>query len=299
MIESGFRAGYVALIGEPNVGKSTLMNRLVGQKLSIVTPKPQTTRHRILGILSSETAQIIFLDTPGVLQPRYALHEAMMRFSRGAVGDADVVLFLVDACEKIQENDKKRNEALEMLKTGGKAAILGVNKVDAVAPEKVAEMIVHFSSAYKFSEVYPISAATGYGIEEMMKGVEAALPVHVPFYPVDAITEQPEKFFVAEIIREKIFEKFSDEIPYSTTVDILEFKEQAGKKDLIRAEIVVERDSQKGIIIGKGGSALKDIGAKSRAEIELFLDRPVFLELYVKTRDKWRESNEWVKRFGY
>jgi GTP-binding protein Era len=299
MIESGFRAGYVALIGEPNVGKSTLMNRLVGQKLSIVTPKPQTTRHRILGILSSETAQIIFLDTPGVLQPRYALHEAMMRFSRGAVGDADVVLFLVDACEKIPENDNKRNEALEMLKSGGKAAILGVNKVDAVAPGKVAEMIVHFSSAYKFGDVYPISAATGYGIEEMMKGVEAALPVHEPFYPVDSITEQSEKFFVAEIIREKIFEKFSDEIPYSTTVDILEFKEQAGKKDLIRAEIVVERDSQKGIIIGKGGSALKDIGTTSRAEIELFLDRPVFLELYVKTRDKWRESNEWVKRFGY
>jgi GTP-binding protein Era len=297
--EKEFRSGYVAIIGEPNVGKSTLMNRLVGQKISIVSRKPQTTRHKILGILSRDNYQIIFLDTPGLLQPKYLLHEVMMRFAQSAINDADVVLFMTDANNPHTTKEAKNDAAFAALKGLQKPVFLIINKIDLLTKGKILPIIASYSEEYQFKEIFPISALNLFGIDELLKAIVSELPEHPPFYPLDVVSEQPEKFFVEEIIREKIFEKFKEEIPYSTTVDIVEFKEEQGKKDVINAEIYVERESQKGILIGRKGLALKEIGTNARKDMEAFLGRPVFLELHVKVREKWREKEEWLRRLGY
>ncbi len=299
-----FRTGYVALVGEPNVGKSTLMNALLKQKISIVTKKPQTTRHKIMGILSGENFQIIFLDTPGLITPKYLLQEMMMKFASSALDDADVVLFLIDA-----EQVKMHGVANSMLEKAlpvnpanggrGKKIFLVINKIDCVEKSDLLPMIDSFRKAFPFEEILPISALNSFGTEELVATVVNYLPKHPPLYPPDIISEAPEKFFVSEIIREKIFEQFAEEIPYSATVDVIAFKERAAKKHFISAEIFVERQSQKGILIGKGGEALKKVGERARAEIESFLDHPVFLELHVKVREKWRGSEAWLKRLGY
>jgi len=297
--QPGFKAGYVAIVGDPNVGKSTLMNGLVGQKISIVTNKPQTTRHKVLGILSREDHQIIFLDTPGLLQPKYLLHEAMMRFAQSAIEDADVVLFMIDVTDPKMGEEVEYNAAFRRLKDLKKPVFLVINKIDLVTKEEVLLVIAFYSNKYPFKEIFPISALNLFGTTELVNFLVKELPEHPPYYPPDVVSEQPERFFVGEIIREKIFEKFKEEIPYSTTVDIIEFKEQAGKKDVIHAEIYVERESQKGILIGKKGLALKEVGTSARKDIEAFLGRPVFLELHVKVREKWREKEEWLRRLGY
>lgn len=294
-----FRAGYVAIIGEPNVGKSTLMNALVGQKISIVSNKPQTTRHRILGLVSHEKEQMVFLDTPGLLKPKYALHSAMMNFAHEAVDDANVLLFMVDGSQADWKPGPEPTVAEEVVRNSGKPAFLAINKIDTVPKSKVDEMLLFFMGRFLFADVFRISALKGDGLADLTAACKNALPVHPPYYPLDTVSDQPEKFFVAEMIREQIFHKFRQEIPYSTTVDILEFKEIKGKKDLIRAEIFVERDSQKGILIGKKGAALKEIGELARKEIETFLGRKVFLELYVKVRQKWRDDEAWLNRLGY
>jgi GTP-binding protein Era len=296
-----FRAGYVAMIGEPNVGKSTLMNGLVGQKISIVTNKPQTTRHKVLGILSRENFQIVFLDTPGLLVPKYALHESMMASARSAIADADVLLFMIDAAKIDVNADPLAEHAVEF---NALAAVkcpvyLVINKVDVVARHKVASIIAVFAKTFAFEEVFPISALQSQNTDALLDSLVKELPEHPPFYPPDIVSEHSERFFVSEIIREKIFERFREEIPYSTTVDIVDFKEQKGRKDLINAEIYVERDSQKGILIGKHAHALKEIGELARKDIEAFLQRPVFLELHVKVRDRWRQKEVWLKRLGY
>lgn len=294
-----FQAGYIAIIGDPNVGKSTLMNRLLGRKISIVSSKPQTTRHRVLGILSRAKEQLIFLDTPGLLQPKYLLHEAMMKVARSAVQDADLLLLMVDASDPHWRPDQEETVAVEAIRHSGKPVWLAINKIDISPAARIPEIIEYFEKKFILRGIFQISALTGTGITAMANALAASLPAHPPYYPADTISDRPEKFFAAEIIREKIFVKFRKEIPYSTSVDILEFKEQPGKKDLIRAEIFVERDSQKGILIGKKGAALKEIGELARMDIEQFLGRPVYLELYVKVRENWRENDDWLRRLGY
>jgi GTP-binding protein Era len=294
-----FHAGYAAIIGEPNVGKSTLMNNLLQQKLSIVTPKPQTTRHSILGILTSENYQIVFFDTPGLLKPKYLLHEAMMEFARSAVDDADVILLMIDATNSNVESFQTSGPVFGTLKKLNKPVFLLINKVDLIDKGSLLPLIDQYSKLYPFKEIVPISALALDGIDRVKELLIKSLPEHPPYYPTDIVSNQSERFFVAEIIREKIFEHYRQEIPYSTTVEIIEFKEREGEKDFISAEIYVERDSQKGILIGKRGQALKEIGELARKDIETFLGRGVFLELHVKVRKEWRDDKAWLERLGY
>lgn len=291
-----FKSGYVAVVGQPNVGKSTLTNNLLKFPLSITTPKPQTTRHRVLGILSGDDFQIIFLDTPGLIEPAYLLQKVMMRAAQNAINDADVILFMVEGGLKPQEKD------LAILKNfieSGKPIILAINKIDIVDKKNILPLIDIYRKTHDFSDIIPISALNGENLSDLQSAILKNIPVGHPFFPTDEVTEHPERFFVSEIIREKIFEKYSDEIPYSTAVVIDEFKERKGGKDYIKARIIVERDSQKAIIIGKGGKALKSVGQLARKEIEKFLDRPVYLELWVAVRGKWRKKDHFLKEFGY
>ena len=294
-----FKCGYAAIIGEPNVGKSTLMNNLLEQKISIVTPKPQTTRHKILGILSSDGYQVIFLDTPGIITPRYALQEAMMQSARAGLEDADIVLFMIDGTSPRMEEDPSQGEAFRVLARLAKPVYLIINKIDRVRKSALLPIIDFYSRRHPFSEIFPISALTGEGRGPLISALIRDLPLHPPLYPLDIVSEQNERFFVAEMIREKIFLKCQEEIPYSATVDIVEFKEREEGKHFICADVYVERDSQKGIVIGKGGTMLKEIGSLARKEIENFLGHAVFLELHVKVHEKWREKEESLKRFGY
>lgn len=294
-----FRCGYVAIIGEPNVGKSTLMNGLLQQKISIVTPKPQTTRHKILGILSSADYQVIFLDTPGIITPRYALHEAMMHSALSAIADADLLLFMIDAAHPRKAEDAGTVEAFKVLGGTSKPVYLILNKVDLIGKDQLLPLMDSYSKAFRFKEIFPISALTLDGTAELVRAVTGELPPHPPYYPLDIVSEQHQRFFTGEIIREKIFLKCQEEVPYSTTVDIVDFKEREGGKWFISADVYVERDSQKGILIGKKGAMLKEIGALARRDIERFLDHPVFLELHVKVREKWRDDQQWLQRLGY
>jgi len=294
-----FHAGYVTIIGNPNVGKSTLMNALVGQKISIVTPKPQTTRHKVLGILTGIDHQVIFLDTPGLLKPKYLLHEAMMNFAHAAIDDADLVLFMIEANHPHMGHEAEQDVAFQTLTGLKKTTYLVINKMDLIAKQDALPIIAYYSEKHSFKEIFPISALNSQGTEELLRSITKDLPEHPPYYPSDIVSEQTERFFVSEMIRGRVFEQFRDEIPYSTAVEIIEFNEREGKKDLIIAEIYVERESQKGILIGKGGRALKEIGEEARKDIEGFLDRPVFLDLHVKVREKWREKEAWLKRLGY
>ena len=298
-ISPHFRAGYVTIIGEPNVGKSTLLNGLLQQKISIVTNKPQTTRHRILGILSTNEYQAVFLDTPGIIKPKYLLHEAMMQFASSAIGDADVLLFMIDATDPGMHRDLQHEEAFKRLAGLKKAVFLVINKTDLVQKPDILPMIDFYSRAFPFKEIFPISALHLDGTVPLMNAVVKELPQHPPYYPLDIASEQSERFFVGEIVREKIFQKYKEEIPYSTTVDIVEFKEREEGKWFISADIYVERDSQKGILIGKKGGMLKEVGQSARHDIEKFLEHPVFLEMHVKVREKWREDAEWLRRLGY
>ncbi len=299
MEKAPYKAGFVALIGEPNVGKSTLMNSLLKQKISIVTEKPQTTRHKILGILSGENSQIVFLDTPGIITPKYLLQEVMMQFASSALDDADIAVLLVDA-EKLKKGAYEKDEAaFRKIREARKKTFLAINKIDRVKKADLLPMIDSFSKAFPFEEILPLSALKSEGTDDLVGTIVRYLPEHPPYYPEDIVSAAPEKFFVSEIIREKIFEQFSQEIPYSTTVDIITFNEREKKKHFISAEIFVERQSQKGILIGKGGSALKSLGEHARKDIERFLGHSVFLELHVKVRENWRGEEAWLKRLGY
>ncbi len=294
--ESVHRAGYVSILGRPNVGKSTFLNQVLGIKLSIISPKPQTTRHRILGIHTGENYQIVFLDTPGLLEPKYMLQEAMMKAVDAAIQDANVILFMVEAAPALTSQDKVY---LQRLKEQGKPVLVLINKVDLIRKNDILPMIDEIAREYAPDEIIPISALKRDGLDEVIDEIVKRLPESPPYYPADMLTEHPERFLVSEIIREKIFYHFGEEIPYSTTVSIDEFREEAGKKDFIRATIYVERDSQKGILIGKKGAALKKIGALAREEIEFVLGRPVYLELWVKVKENWRKDARAVRSFGY
>jgi GTP-binding protein Era len=292
-----FRAGYVAIIGEPNVGKSTLINALLGQKISIVTRRPQTTRQRVLGILTLADAQMIVLDTPGILEPKYLLQETMMRSARRALEDADVILVLTDAGNESYVSKALLAVVKPLQKQ--KPLVLAINKVDTLHRDRVLPMIAEMAETGMFEEIVPISALKTENLDRLLESLKSRLPEHPPLYPEDLVSEQPERFFVAEIIREKIFEKFHEEIPYSTAVEIREFKEREEGKTYINADIIVERASQKGILIGAKGSALKAVGQLARKEIEEFIGKPVFLELFVKVGEQWRKSASWMRRLGY
>ncbi|OGX82592.1 GTPase Era [Hymenobacter lapidarius] len=289
------RAGFVSIIGKPNVGKSTLMNALVGERLSIVTSKAQTTRHRILGILNGEDFQLIYSDTPGIIQPKYELHNAMMSFVYSSLEDADVVLFVTDIYEKHDE-EPVVERLRKMVDT---PIILLVNKIDQANQEEVEAKLAYWREQLpNAAEVLPISALNAFGTEGVLAMVLERLPIHPGYYPKDELTDKPERFFAAEMVREKIFKLYKKEIPYSCEVVIEEFKEEE-TIIRIRGIIYVERNSQKGIIIGQGGEALKKVGTWAREEMEKFFQKKVFLELYVKVNENWRTDPKALSRFGY
>jgi GTP-binding protein Era len=291
-----FKTGYVTIVGQPNVGKSTLVNKLLDFRLSITTPKPQTTRHRILGIKSGENYQVIFWDTPGLIDPAYRLQRAMLKAAQTAVTEADAILFVIEASAGLSHKDV---EIARILVSEKKPIVLAINKVDLVQKSLILPLIEAYHRLHFFTDIVPISALHGDNVDALEKAILQQLPAGPPLYPQDLVTEHPERFFVSEIIREKIFMSYGEEVPYSTAVVIDEFREQEGRKDLIKARIVVEKDSQKAIIIGKGGKALKNVGQLARQEIEQFLGRPVFLELWVAVREKWRQKDAFLKEFGY
>lgn len=287
------RSGYVAIVGKPNVGKSTLMNALLGEKLSIVTRKPQTTRHRVIGIHSGPKHQAIFLDTPGIIEPRYELHEAMMGQVQGAIRDADLLLFLHEATQ-----EKPDTESLQ--KIGDTPAFLVLTKMDLIPQEKVLPLVESYTELRAFDEVIPTSAHEGFNLEKLLHLVLETLPEGPPFYPKEMISEHPERFFVAEIIREKVYQHYHQEIPYSVQVNIVSYEERPeGQKDYIDAEIVVMRESHKGILIGEGGNALKKVGVAAREDIEAFVETAVYLNLHVKVQKNWRDRKSLLRSYGY
>ncbi len=293
------KAGFVSIIGKPNVGKSTLMNVLVGERLSIITPKAQTTRHRILGIVNEEEYQIVFSDTPGVIKPKYSLQESMMSFVNGSLTDADVLLFVTDINEAYDEED-----VLEKILNRDIPTIVLINKIDKALQEQVDEKIAFWQEKLNPVAIYAISALHKHNVDGLLDRVLEILPEHPPYYDKEDLTDRSERFFVSEMIREKIFLNYQKEIPYSTEVIVKSFKEEEmknGKGSMIRitAEIVVERDSQKNILIGTGGSMLKKVGTEARLEIEKFLDSKVFLEMFVKVIPDWRSKKNYLKSFGY
>ena len=309
-VPEGHRSGYAAIVGAPNVGKSTLLNRLLGTKLSIVTPRPSTTRNRVLGILSDDGSeagasggtrpphQVVFLDTPGVVRPKYRLHDHMMRDVDRALRDADVAVFIADATQDYISHDAEA--ALTKLDGFHGHSILALNKVDLLpTPDEALPLVELYRQRHDFEEVVPISALGGKGTDNLLSLILDRIPEGPPYYPADQISEHPERFFVAEIVREAVFNLFRDEVPYSTSVVVVQFEERERQKDFVACDIVVERDSQKGILIGKGGHALKRLGQAARREIEDFLGRPVYLQLHVKTRADWRNRDGYLREYGY
>ena len=288
------KSGFVNIVGNPNVGKSTLMNALVGEKISIITSKAQTTRHRILGIVNGEDFQIVYSDTPGVLKPNYKLQESMLNFSNSALTDADIILYVTD----VVENAEKNADFLEKVKKQKAPVLLIINKIDLTDQEKLEELVEKWKESLPNAEIIPISAKNNFNLEYVLKRIKALLPDSPPFFEKDALTDKPARFFVTEIIREKILTNYDKEIPYSVEVVVEQFKEDA-KLIRINAVIYVERDSQKGIIIGHGGKMMKKVGMEARKDIEAFFDKKVFLELFVKVEKDWRNKDKKLKEFGY
>ena len=288
------KAGYVNIIGNPNVGKSTLMNALVGERLSIITSKAQTTRHRILGIVNDEQHQIVFSDTPGVINPAYKLQENMMDFVHGAFQDADILLYMVETGEKGLKDQK----LFERLKNTDLPILLLLNKIDRVEQDFVKEQILFWKELLPNAEILPISALNKFNLDLVMARIKALLPVSLPYFKKDALTDKSERFFVSETIREKILKYYKKEIPYSVEIEIEEFFDE---EDIIkiRAIIFVARESQKGIIIGHKGRALKKVGTLARRDMETFFQKKIFLDLYVKVNKDWRDDDKQLKRFGY
>ena len=288
------KAGFVNIIGNPNVGKSTLMNALVGEKLSIITAKAQTTRHRILGIVNDEDHQIIFSDTPGILKPAYQLQESMMDFVKSAFDDADILIYMVEIGEK-----ELKNEAFFKRIINTKIpVILLINKIDTSTQEEVEEKIAYWKNKVPNSYTYVISALESFNVETVFNKIIELLPEGPAFYPKDQLTDKPERFFVNEKIREKILTHYKKEIPYSVEVETESFIEEE-KIIRIRSLIMVERETQKGIIIGHKGTAIKRVGAEARKDLEFFFGKKIFIELYVKVNKNWRSNDKELKRFGY
>ncbi len=291
-----FKSGFVSIIGRPNAGKSTLLNSILGEKVVIVSEKPQTTRNRIRGIKNMENAQIIFLDTPGIHKAKGHLNEFMVKEAMSALEDMDIIIYLVEATGKIKEE----LFIIESLKKARCPVLLGINKIDMVRKDSILPLMDEYSSAYPFREIIPLSARKGEGMDELFRCILELLPEGPKYFTEDILTDQTERFVVAEIVREKVFELTREEIPYSTAVIVERFKENPGKRIIsISATINVERDSQKGIIIGKGGAMLKEIGTRARIDIERLLGTKVYLELFVKVVKDWTKNEKMLKEFGY
>lgn len=287
------KSGFVNIFGKPNAGKSTLLNALMGEKLAIVSHKVQTTRHRIKGILSTKDYQIIFSDTPGIIDPKYRLHEKMMGSVRSALEDADLAILLVD----IQDNLEEADAIFSSLRLKVPSLVV-LNKADKASVDQQEKAKTFFSGKSYCKECLTISALKGMNVDQLMEKILSFLPEGEPFFGDEEISDLPSKFFVAEIVREKIYDLFEDEIPYHATVVVTEFKQKSTLVK-IRAEIIVQRESQKAIIIGEGGKMIKKVGSDARKEIEVFLDQKVFLELFVKVRPNWRENELFLKEYGY
>jgi len=288
------RSGFVNILGNPNVGKSTIMNALVGEKLSIITAKAQTTRHRIMGIVNGEDFQIVYSDTPGILRPQYKLQETMMNFVNSAISDADMILYVTDVTERTAEE----GEYIDKIKESGIPVIIAVNKIDLTNQEDLEKIVESWHKAFPDSPVIPVSALKSFNLESLLNAILAKLPESHPFFPKDQLTDKYERFFASEIIREKILTHYQKEIPYSVEIEIESFKEEKAIIK-IRALIHVTRDSQKGIIIGHKGTMLKRVGTEARRDMENFFNKKVFLELYVKVTKDWRDKPLILKRFGY
>lgn len=288
------QAGFVNIIGKPNVGKSTLMNILMGERLSIISSKSQTTRHRILGLMNGENYQIVFSDTPGMLKPQYELHKNMMSFVNISLEDADIIVFVTD----LYETEEEIEQVIEKINQSGTPVLLIINKIDLAKEGQLEKVTEYWTSRIKSETVIPISATENFNIERIKQEILNRLPEHPAFYDKEELTDRPERFFASEIVREKIFKNYKKEIPYSSEVGIEDFHE---KQNIIRirATIYVERDSQKGIIIGDKGSALKKVGIEAREELEKFFGKKVFLETFVKVEQNWRKNKQKLKKFGY
>ena len=288
------KAGFVNIVGNPNVGKSTLMNQLVGERISIATFKAQTTRHRIMGIVNTDDMQIVFSDTPGVLKPNYKMQEYMLAFSESALADADILLYVTD----VVEDPEKNADFLEKVRTMTIPVILVINKIDASNQKTVGQLVEKWHALLPNAEILPISAANKFGVDMLLKRIQELLPDSPPYFDKDQLTDKPAKFFVSEIIREKILLYYDKEIPYSVEVRVEQFKESA-KQIHINAVIYVERESQKGIIIGHQGVALKKVSTEARKTLEKFFDKKVYLETFVKVDKDWRSSQKELGSFGY
>ena len=291
-----FKSGYVSIIGEPNVGKSTLLNAMMGEKLAIVTPKPQTTRNQITGIVTTEVYQIIFVDTPGVLKPRYRLHNEMVKAAYRAIRDADVVIYMID----VQQPTPLLEESiLDKIQTARQKTILAINKIDRISSLALLPIITEYSEKFPFTEILPISAKTKEGVSKLLDLIVTYLPEGPRYFPEDQISDKPERFFIAETIREKLFINAQQEIPYASSIVVEEFKERSNGITYIRALIYAERESQKRILIGERGKMIKRIGRLARVEIEQFLNSRVFLDLHVSVKADWRRDPRKLKDMGY
>lgn len=294
MTDRTHKSGFVNIIGNPNVGKSTLMNRLVGERISIITSKAQTTRHRILGIVNTEDMQIVYSDTPGVLRPNYRLQQTMRECSESALGDADVLLYVTDVIEKTDKNE----DFLQRVRGVECPVLLLINKIDLADQSRLEVLVEEWHALLPEAEIVPVSALSNFNIEPLKKRIRELLPDSPPYFDKEALTDRPARFFVTEIIREKILLYYQKEIPYAVEVVVEEFLEEASRIH-IRAMIIVERETQKGIVIGHGGQALKKVGMMARKDMERFFEKKIFLELFVKVVSDWRNRDNLLKTFGY
>ena len=288
------KSGFVNIVGNPNVGKSTLMNALVGERISIITSKAQTTRHRILGIVNGDDFQIVYSDTPGVLKPNYRLQQSMLKFSNSALTDADVLLYVTD----VTDTHDKNADFVEKVKASNAPLLLVINKIDQIDEDRLIELVEKWKALLPQAEIFPLSALLKFNVENLFRRIKELLPESPPYFEKDQLTDKPARFFVTEIIREKILMNYEKEIPYSVEVEVEQFLEDE-KMIRINAVIYVERDSQKGIVIGHGGKSLKKVGTEARKDLEIFFEKKVFLEIFVKVEKDWRNKDIKLRSFGY
>ncbi|WP_146548270.1 GTPase Era [Rummeliibacillus suwonensis] len=292
-----FKSGFVTIVGRPNVGKSTFLNNVIGQKIAIMSDKPQTTRNKVQGVYTTDDSQMIFIDTPGIHKPKHKLGEFMLKVSKNALREVEVIMFMINATQKLGAGDKY---IMEMLKDTKTPVFLVVNKIDAVHPDELLEIIDAYKGEFDFTEIIPISALQGNNVQQLLDTLKKYLPEGPQYYPADQVTDHPERFIIAELIREKVLHLTRDEVPHSVAVEIEKIAKD-DNKDLVRinASIIVERDSQKGIVIGKRGALLKEIGTRARKDIETLLGSKVYLELWVKVQKDWRDRASQLRDYGY
>ncbi|WP_413362788.1 GTPase Era [Lysinibacillus sp. 3P01SB] len=296
--DNGFKSGFISIIGRPNVGKSTFLNRVIGQKIAIMSDKPQTTRNKVQGVLTQSGSQMIFIDTPGIHKPKHKLGEFMLKVAKNTLREVDVIMFMVNAEQKIGKGDEF---ILEMLEGNKTPVFLVINKIDQIHPDELVDIIASYKDKYPFAEIVPISALQGNNVENLLSAIEKYLPEGPQYYPADQVTDHPERFIISELIREKVLHLTREEIPHSIAVVIDKIKRDEENQDKIRvqATIMVERDSQKGIVIGKRGALLKEVGIKARKDIEMLLGSKVYLELWVKVQKDWRNKQTHLRDFGF